>query len=206
MTKKVEFAPYAQIIPGGSLTPVAPPTEEPSHDIVPFINPCSTAPRVLNIQLLATITTFHKYAGCIFSEETHNRPSLLFRVVFLNGTRGTVQCGEIICGEPASIQESFLMHRKIRAAKDLVGDKDWNHLKRRFGCRMDNIMQFEWLNQMRGAGFGMLTSVIRKKLLRKARERRLCELKWARFGILGAGVKRVERFLTCLVPHGVSGV
>lgn len=42
------------------------------------------------------------------------------------------------------------MHAKVRYAKDLISDGDWEYMAHRFGYSKARTMQFEWLQVMRG--------------------------------------------------------
>lgn len=42
------------------------------------------------------------------------------------------------------------MHAKVRYAKDLISDGDWAYMTRRFRYSKAQMMQFEWLQVMRG--------------------------------------------------------
>ncbi|OJJ56088.1 hypothetical protein ASPSYDRAFT_48374 [Aspergillus sydowii CBS 593.65] len=105
---------------------------------------------ILDIPLLETIKCFLTFAGCLYNPSLNNTPTILFKVQYHSGATGFVNCASTIRGKPKTIQESFHMHAKVRDAKELISDGDWEYMARRFGYSKAQMMEFEWLQVMRG--------------------------------------------------------
>lgn len=111
---------------------------------------CHFQTNILDIPLLETIKCFLTFAGCLYNPSLNNTPTILFKVQYHSGATGFVNCASTIRGKPKTIQESFHMHAKVRDAKELISDGDWEYMARRFGYSKAQMMEFEWLQVMRG--------------------------------------------------------
>ncbi|BCS17512.1 uncharacterized protein APUU_10340A [Aspergillus puulaauensis] len=105
---------------------------------------------ILDITLLEKIKSFLTFAGCLHNPSLNNIPTILFKVKYHSGATGFVNCASTIRGKPKNIEQSFHMHAKVRYAKDLISDGDWEYMAHRFGYSKARTMQFEWLQVMRG--------------------------------------------------------
>ncbi|KAL2871654.1 uncharacterized protein BJX67DRAFT_377403 [Aspergillus lucknowensis] len=144
MPRKVSFAPYALIAPEQN-TASNIKGEAPSA-VVKSVN--HKEPPFIDMDLLRTIRKFTVYQGFVY-EYTNSNATLLFTVEYKDGTTGLIQCGGMLHGKPSTVHECFSLHSKIRQAKELVGEDDWDYLRHRYGLCKKRVMEFQFLVNMK---------------------------------------------------------
>ncbi|KAL4805646.1 hypothetical protein BDV18DRAFT_11703 [Aspergillus unguis] len=78
-----------------------------------------------------------------------NKPTMVFKVEYNNGTTGWLHIPIVIRGHPMHIDQAFAGYIKLRAAKELVSEEDWDELETLFGHTKERALVFEWFEASR---------------------------------------------------------
>ncbi|KAL4923545.1 uncharacterized protein BDV17DRAFT_276690 [Aspergillus undulatus] len=129
--------------------------ERPPHTSVspwkpsPHTQTDTQKPIILDTALLSTIRRFLSFAGCPYNSELNNRPTILLKVEYLNGTTGWVHGLHTISGQPQDLGDALLSYGKIQKAKAIINEENWSHMEKTLGFSKDKTLQFGWFDQMK---------------------------------------------------------